>query len=905
MPGGGAILRFSLLAAAIVLGGRAARAQMPDICPPPAQWVSGGGGMMCQCPDGSDLSLGQQCGSYQAAPPMQQMSRIPHDSTAHVGHFGAIAYSPSDGALGWSNDTANMSAADASALQGCRQHSYGCSIVVRFNAACGAVAVGENGGWGADTGQDTEAAQHNAIVACNNHGNSNCQAIRWVCSRAWDGDEKVDCGNHTCSAGNKCSSSGGCIPTDSVDCGPRLRQHCPEGTRCWVAPDNIPGQIVKGRLYCPRPSEAADYEQKIRDIVAEKRHEEERLREEASRKAEEARVAREEAARRAKEERETKAKLEREQREAAAKAKLDEAKRQKELKEAAERARQDAVKVEAQRRKDEAERQLAERRRLEEDVRQAAAKRKADELAKAQAERERQLAQKAAHDQIAKEDKELDALARNPKETPAARSIAAIALGKDPASLGIPQTVRGPAPPPKPNTAERELALIALGKTAPSSTKPGEAAQGTSAAARLKQVLDDPNESSTAKKIAEIALRQQQNVSQSSPASGSTPAAINASPINDATSRVQLSPLPNGKVQVRESGKPTIEVTAQVAASQYGYRPHMTTIEPLAPQAGLRPGATQSTPIGTGTNANRTQYTALPNGRIQVSEVGRPPIEVSPQVAASQYGYQPNLKTARANPVLTSSGATPVQNAGLPFAVVGKTLSDNVSGVSTAAGLASDAKMISAISGKVLVGSGAQDAGRLLQSPQWSASVQIPALKSVAPVLSTVSNGVDLYKAYKSGDKIGVAIGTLSTANAGADVAGHSVAGVGTVTSLGRDAQALGTALGIGDKWTVDKTIQVGAAGSLMVGKSAAAGAAYLTFGALGGPAAGLKAADVTTNTIDAGMATQAWAFGKFTDTQIFKNATNSWLHIRDNEEASAQANALYEQLRAKRLQQQ
>jgi hypothetical protein len=39
-----------------------------SLCPPPGRWVSGGGGSMCQCPDGSFYSVGRPCGSNQAQP---------------------------------------------------------------------------------------------------------------------------------------------------------------------------------------------------------------------------------------------------------------------------------------------------------------------------------------------------------------------------------------------------------------------------------------------------------------------------------------------------------------------------------------------------------------------------------------------------------------------------------------------------------------------------------------------------------------------------------------------------------------------------------------------------------------------------------------------------------------------
>jgi hypothetical protein len=175
----------------------------------------------------------------------------------------------------------------------------------------------------------------------------------------------------------------------------------------------------------------------------------------------------------------------------------------------------------------------------------------------------------------------------------------------------------------------------------------------------------------------------------------------------------------------------------------------------------------------------------------------------------------------------------------------------------------------------------------------------VEQFKPGAAALSAVSSGVDTYKAYKAGDQIGLAIGSVSTANNIAGVGGKTVPGLGTVTSLARDSQALGTALGTGDKWTVDKALQVGAAGSLLVGKSAAASATYLAF-SVAGPGVAAKSADTTTKVIDAGMAGQAWAFGKLTDTEIFKRATDRWLHIKESEEAERRAQVLYEQLRAR-----
>lgn len=79
-------------------------------------------------------------------------------------------------------DASNQAAADSIAMSNCSRRSGGCRVVVTFNAACGAVAVGDNGGWGADRGSDSSSAQHNALVKCGNYG-SNCRIVRWACSK--------------------------------------------------------------------------------------------------------------------------------------------------------------------------------------------------------------------------------------------------------------------------------------------------------------------------------------------------------------------------------------------------------------------------------------------------------------------------------------------------------------------------------------------------------------------------------------------------------------------------------------------------------------------------------------------------------------------------------------------------
>jgi hypothetical protein len=55
------MFRSALLSCLLFASASASAQVLPNICPPPAQWVQGGGGYMCECPDGTFLSLGQGC----------------------------------------------------------------------------------------------------------------------------------------------------------------------------------------------------------------------------------------------------------------------------------------------------------------------------------------------------------------------------------------------------------------------------------------------------------------------------------------------------------------------------------------------------------------------------------------------------------------------------------------------------------------------------------------------------------------------------------------------------------------------------------------------------------------------------------------------------------------------------
>lgn len=95
-------------------------------------------------------------------------------------YFGAIAYSPSSGADGWSKDQPSRGAAQRAAVEGCKRHAEDCKPVVWFKNGCGALAVGGKAyGWG--WGKTQALADTEAMNACSKHAKS-CKVTRKVCT---------------------------------------------------------------------------------------------------------------------------------------------------------------------------------------------------------------------------------------------------------------------------------------------------------------------------------------------------------------------------------------------------------------------------------------------------------------------------------------------------------------------------------------------------------------------------------------------------------------------------------------------------------------------------------------------------------------------------------------------------
>jgi hypothetical protein len=101
-------------------------------------------------------------------------------TAARADEWGSIAFSPSTGATGYSYNYDTRRVAGEWAMSYCDARD--CRIVVNFQNACGAVAVGRNGGWGADWGPTRSSAEANAIAVCQSH-DGGCRTKRWVCSK--------------------------------------------------------------------------------------------------------------------------------------------------------------------------------------------------------------------------------------------------------------------------------------------------------------------------------------------------------------------------------------------------------------------------------------------------------------------------------------------------------------------------------------------------------------------------------------------------------------------------------------------------------------------------------------------------------------------------------------------------
>jgi hypothetical protein len=101
--------------------------------------------------------------------------------SSHAG-FGAIAFSSSDGALGYSERYPSQQSAEIQAVIECHQRGGSdCRIATWERNACAVLAVGKGNGWGATWHPNAYVAERRAIAKCGDSA-PECEAKAWICN---------------------------------------------------------------------------------------------------------------------------------------------------------------------------------------------------------------------------------------------------------------------------------------------------------------------------------------------------------------------------------------------------------------------------------------------------------------------------------------------------------------------------------------------------------------------------------------------------------------------------------------------------------------------------------------------------------------------------------------------------
>jgi Domain of unknown function (DUF4189) len=99
---------------------------------------------------------------------------------AQASSNGAIVYSVSTGAYGYSYNWGTKKQAINEAMSHCTNRASDCVVAVTFYNSCGALAAG-TAGWGADWGNSPAQAQSNAISRCKQY-TRRCRVVYSLCS---------------------------------------------------------------------------------------------------------------------------------------------------------------------------------------------------------------------------------------------------------------------------------------------------------------------------------------------------------------------------------------------------------------------------------------------------------------------------------------------------------------------------------------------------------------------------------------------------------------------------------------------------------------------------------------------------------------------------------------------------
>ena len=111
-------------------------------------------------------------------------------STCHAAcspqKHGAIAYSKKEKTYGYTTGLASRDAAEKTALAECAATAGSptdCTVLLWFYNRCGALALGDNGSYGAAHHATQAGASKKALQHCAPYGGSSCRIVREICSR--------------------------------------------------------------------------------------------------------------------------------------------------------------------------------------------------------------------------------------------------------------------------------------------------------------------------------------------------------------------------------------------------------------------------------------------------------------------------------------------------------------------------------------------------------------------------------------------------------------------------------------------------------------------------------------------------------------------------------------------------
>jgi serine/threonine-protein kinase len=94
--------------------------------------------------------------------------------------YGSIAYSQSSRNYAWATDYNSQYEAENAAMNECYKRAGDCKSALWFVNGCGALAVGDDGGWGSNWGTNFREAQNKAISQCNGVS-YNCKVVITKC----------------------------------------------------------------------------------------------------------------------------------------------------------------------------------------------------------------------------------------------------------------------------------------------------------------------------------------------------------------------------------------------------------------------------------------------------------------------------------------------------------------------------------------------------------------------------------------------------------------------------------------------------------------------------------------------------------------------------------------------------